>query len=141
MIAFDLECSKGHIFEGWFNNTPSFEDQIAKKMVTCPFCDDTDIRKVISPVAMKISSQSDENKVEGTIDYRRLAKEVVEYINKNFEDVGTNFANEALKIHYDVAEKRNIKGSATAEEEKVLEEEGIEFFKVPVPKTEEDKKN
>ena len=40
MIAFDLECSNGHVFEGWFNNTASFEEQRDKKMISCPFCDD-----------------------------------------------------------------------------------------------------
>jgi hypothetical protein len=141
MIAFDLECSKGHMFEAWFNNAQSFEEQNTKKMINCPYCNDTNIRKVISPVAMKTSSQPDPKKDMESIDYRRLAKEIVDYIDKNFDDVGTDFAKEALKMHYDVSEKRNIKGSATSEEEKMLKEEGIEFFKVPVPKTDDDKKN
>lgn len=141
MIAFDLECSKGHMFEGWFNNTPSFEEQNTKKLISCPYCNDTRIRKVISPVAMKTSSKPDENKDAGATDYRRLAREVVDYFNKNFDDVGPNFTKEALKIHYGVTEKRNIKGSATDVEEKMLKEEGIEFFKVPIPKIDDDKKN
>lgn len=141
MIAYDLECSKGHIFEGWFNNNQSFDEQVVKKLVVCPYCNDTTVRKVISPVAMKTSSRPDKNEIKGPIDYSKLAREVVEYINKNFEDVGTDFTNEALKIHYDVAEKRNIKGSATVEEEKMMKEEGIEFFKVPIPKIDDDKKN
>ncbi len=141
MIAFDLECSKGHIFEGWFNNNQSFEEQVVKKMVVCPYCNDTNIRKVLSPVAMKTSSRPDEKQVEVPIDYGKLAREVVDYVSKNFEDVGTDFTKEALKMHYEVAEKRNIKGSASAEEEKVLKDEGIEFFKVPIPKIDDDKKN
>ena len=141
MIAYDLECSKRHIFEGWFNNNQSFDEQVVKKLVVCPYCNDTTVRKVISPVAMKTSSRPDKNEIKGPIDYSKLAREVVEYINKNFEDVGTDFTNEALKIHYDVAEKRNIKGSATVEEEKMMKEEGIEFFKVPIPKIDDDKKN
>ena len=141
MIAFDLECSKGHLFEAWFNNIKSFEEQNAKKMINCPYCNDTNIRKVISPVATKTSSQPDAKKNVESIDYRRLAKEIVDYIDKNFDDVGTNFAKEALKMHYDVIEKRNIKGSATTKEEQMLKEEGIEFFKVPVPKIDDDKKN
>ncbi len=75
------------------------------------------------------------------VDYQRLAKEVVDYIKKNSEDVGTQFTAEALKIHYGVTEKRSIRGSATQDEEKTLHEEGVEFFKVPMPSTEEDKKN
>ena len=141
MIAFDLECSQGHIFEGWFNNTQSFEEQNEKKMVSCPYCNDTNTRKVISPVTMKTSSLSDKREEVKPIDYGRLAKEVVEYINKNFDDLGSDFTKEALKMHYGVAEKRNIKGSATADEEKTLEDEGIQFFKIPVPKVDDDKKN
>jgi hypothetical protein len=65
------------------------------------------------------------------IDYSKLAKAVVDYLNTNFEDVGTQFTKEALKIHYGVEEKRNIRGVSTPEEEKVLREEGVEFFKIP----------
>lgn len=141
MIAFDLECSEGHIFEAWFNNTPSFEEQKAKGMISCPYCSDTSVKKVISPVATKTSPEPDLKSDTASIDYGRLAKEIVDYVDKNFDDVGTEFAKEALKIHYDVSEKRNIKGSATADEEKMLEDEGIEFFKLPIPKIDDDKKN
>ncbi len=141
MIVFDLECSEGHIFEGWFNDIESFEKQNAGHLVSCPYCNDTKIRRVISPVAMKTSASHVEKKDENSIDYIRLAKEIVDYFNKNFEDTGPNFAKEALKIHYGVAEKRNIKGSATSEEEKILKEEGIQFIRVPIPKMDEEKKN
>jgi len=79
--------------------------------------------------------------VPGPIDYQKLAREVINYINKNSEDVGTKFAAEALKMHYGVAEKRNIRGTATSEEEKTLKDEGIEFFKFPLPKLDDEKKN
>ena len=141
MIAFDLECSNGHTFEGWFHNTESFEEQQDKKLVTCPYCNGTKVKRVLSPVAMKTSSNDIEPRETNPIDYQKLAKEIVDYVNKNFEDVGSDFAKEALKMHYAVTEKRNIKGSATQEEEDMLEEEGIEFFKVPYPKVDDDEKN
>jgi hypothetical protein len=139
MIVFDLECSRGHLFEGWFDSHESFEDQKGKKLVCCPYCDDLSVRRVMSPVALKKSLPQDQVDA-GPIDYRRLAKEVVDYVQKNFEDVGTDFATEALKMHYEVTEKRNIRGSASLEEEKMLKEEGIDFMKIPVLK-ENDKKN
>ena len=139
MIAFDLECSMGHSFEGWFHNTESFEEQKAKKLVSCPYCNDTKVKRILSPVALKTASRKDDDKEVKPIDYQRLAKEIVDYINKNFEDVGSDFAKEALKMHYAVTEKRNIKGSATEEEEKILEDEGIEFLKVPSPKADDEK--
>ena len=140
MIAFDLECPEGHIFEGWFDSSESFEEQNVNNLVRCPYCDDADIRKVMSPVAVK-KSQPVAMPGQETIDYRRLAKEVVEYVKNNSEDVGAQFAAEALKIHYGVAEKRSIRGSATADEEKTLKEEGVDFVKVPFPVTDDDKTN
>jgi hypothetical protein len=142
MIAIDIECSRGHRFEGWFDNLGAFETQNKKKLVACPYCEDTSVVRVLSPVAVKKSSRDNERQLPENIDYHRLAKEVVEYIQESFEDVGPNFTAEALKIHYGVTEKKNIRGSATEEEEKTLKEEGVEFFKIPVPKKDIDgKKN
>ena len=140
MIVFDLECSRGHVFEGWFDSLESFEEQNAKGLVSCPYCDDTNTRRVVSPVAVR-KSHPENREVPLPIDYQKLAKEVVDYVQKNSEDVGSKFATEALKIHYGVAEKRSIRGSATAEEEATLKNEGIEFFKIPMPKTDSDKEN
>ena len=56
-----------------------------------------------------------------------------DFVGTHFEDVGTDFAKEALKMHYQVSEQRNIRGVSTAQEEEVLKQEGIEFFKLPVP--------
>ncbi len=141
MIAYDLQCSRGHLFEGWFQNSGAFEEQNAAKRVICPFCNDTRIRKVLSPVTMKSSAREESEKTAAAIDYRRLAKEIVDYVNNNFEDVGHRFSSEALKMHYGVSEKRNIRGSATSEEERLLKEEKIEFFKIPVPRKDDDNKH
>ena len=141
MIAFDLKCKHGHIFEGWFENLKTFEEQDKKNMISCPYCNDTSIKKVLSPIAMKTSSVRDKGFSKNLIDYKRLAKEVVEYINNEFEDLGADFTKEALKIHYGVSEKRNIKGTASQDEEKILVDEGVEFFKLPNPVIDEEDKN
>jgi hypothetical protein len=95
---------------------------------------------VISPVATK-TARPEPEKAADAIDYPKLAKEIVDYVNKHFQDVGSEFAKEALRMHYGVSEKKNIKGSATWEEEKMLRDEKIEFFKLPLPRTEDDKNN
>jgi len=141
MIAFDLQCSRGHMFEGWFDNLKSFEDQNAKNMISCPHCNDTDIKKILSPVAVKSSSEPDTEKGISLIDYRKLAKELLDYIHKEFDDLGTDFAKEALKIHYGVEKERNIRGTATKTEEDLLKQEGVQFFKIPNLKKDDDKKN
>jgi hypothetical protein len=137
MIAFDLTCSNGHSFEGWFKDLESFNEQNSKGMITCPFCKNTDITRILSPVAIK-SSQGEEKPREVEPDYKKLANGIMEYIKNNFDNVGTDFSKEALKMHYGVAEKRNIRGSATAVEEEILKEEGIKFFKIPSIKPKDD---
>ena len=100
MIAIDIQCSQGHMFEGWFDNLDAFEEQKKKKLIACPYCDDTSVMRILSPVTVKKSRSDGKLTIPANIDYQRLAKEVVDYINDNFEDVGPRFAGEALKIHY-----------------------------------------
>jgi len=133
MITFDLECSNGHRFEGWFKNYQSFEEQKNGNLIRCPICNDSEVRQVISSVNMKISHKSREED-DKKIDYKALAKEFIRYVNENFEDVGPNFTKEALKMHYGVTKKRNIMGSATEKEERILKKEGIRYLKIPYPK-------
>ena len=80
-----------------------------------------------SPIPKKISLQEE--------DLKKVGKQIVDYVEKNFDDVGCDFAKEALKIHYGVEEPRNIRGVSTKEEEKMLKEEGIDFVKIPMPTT------
>ena len=61
-----------------------------------------------------------------------LSEKISDYIDKNFDNVGADFTKEALKMHYGVAEQRNIRGHSTSAEEKILQEEGIPFFKFPI---------
>ncbi|MBW2002915.1 MAG: DUF1178 family protein [Deltaproteobacteria bacterium] len=138
MIVFDLNCLNGHSFEGWFKDLESFNEQNSKGMITCPFCKSTSINRVLSPVAIKSSQGEEKKPPEIKPDYQKLANGVMEYIKNNFDDVGTDFTKEALKMHYGVAEKRNIRGSATEGEEETLRDEGIKYIKVPPIKTQDD---
>lgn len=131
MIIFDLQCSNGHRFEGWFEDGQSFETQNEQSLITCPLCNDTSIFRIPSTFAIKSSSPG--VPLPGA-ELSDLGKKLMEFVDKNFDDVGCDFAKEALKIHYGVSEPRNIKGSSTEDEEKTLKEEGIQFFKIPVPK-------
>ena len=137
MIAFDLECANGHAFEGWFKDSASFEEQKARKLVSCPYCNDTRIRRIPSPVAVR-SRARPANTPETGIDHHRLIRDVAGYIAASFEDVGADFTKEALKMHYGVKEKRSIRGAATQDEEETLKEEGIEYFKFPSLKKEKE---
>ena len=134
MIAFDLQCSNGHSFEGWFEDGNAYEKQRKKGQIACPLCNDSLVSKIPSTFAIKSSpvSQSPEGFALNQDNMEKIGKKIVDFVEKNFDDVGCDFAKEALKIHYGISEQRNIKGVSTEQEEKTLKEEGIEFFKIPV---------
>ena len=132
MIVFDLQCGNGHTFEGWFEDGKAYAQQNKKKMIACPVCNTTSVAKLPSTFAIK-GSPTQPDSIQKNPDLKRISHELTEYVEKNFDNVGCDFAKEALKIHYGVEEPRNIRGVSTKEEEKTLKEEGIPFFKVPLP--------
>ena len=138
MIAYDLQCADGHTFEGWFEDRKAYLNQQKKGLISCPFCNDTSVAIIPSTFAIK-SSQSSKPVPQSSpaekVDLQKLSKQAIDFVEKNFDDVGCDFAKEALKIHYGASEPRNIRGVSTEAEEKTLEDEGIQFFKIPVPVT------
>jgi hypothetical protein len=138
MMVLDLQCSNEHFFEGWFANSETFYRQKEAGEIRCPVCDDSTIIQVLSPVAIKRSSRlSNEADVPGDSPLIQQMERFYKYIEQNFEEVGTEFAKEALKMHYGVVDKRNIRGTSTDEEEKMLKGEGVEFHKIPFFKKEQ----
>lgn len=131
MIAFDLRCDQDHTFEAWFQDGEAFETQKERGLLTCPVCGSNNVRKTPSAVAVCTRSVGkDGDTSEAALN--EMLNKIYTVVKKNTEDVGTAFAQEALKIHYGVTENRNIRGVATPEEEKTLKEEGISFMKIPV---------
>ena len=61
-------------------------------------------------------------------------RQLADFVEKNFEDVGTKFAEEAQKMKRGEIESRSIRGSTTGDDEETLREEGIEFTKIALPK-------
>ena len=135
MIIYDLKCEKGHKFEGWFKDRSAFENQKSKRLITCPVCGNSDVEMIpstMSIMARDTKAINRENVEE--LSMPRAIKLFHEYLNKNFDDVGKNFADIALKMHHGAEEKRNIKGTTTESEDDILREEGVQFFKIPVTK-------
>ena len=132
MIAYDLKCINGHAFEGWFEDSEAYLAQKKKGLIACPVCNDTNVSRIPSTFAIKSSAIPRNISLQGE-NLKKIGKEVVDFIEKNFDDVGCEFAKEALKIHYGVEQPRNIRGVSTKEEEKMLKEEGVEFLKIPMP--------
>ncbi|OCC15749.1 hypothetical protein DBT_0674 [Dissulfuribacter thermophilus] len=134
MIAYDLACENDHIFEAWFKDSASFEDQKEKGLIVCPICGSSNIRKHPSSFAILKGSQRNSEGNKQTDIALEILKKVQDYVINNTEDVGIKFTETALKMHYGLMEPKNIRGIATEEQEKILKDEGIDFFKIPVPK-------
>ncbi len=142
MITFDLACESEHRFEGWFRNGGDFDEQMSRGLVQCPLCGSRRISKRPSAVAVHVARRAGPSQGEAASPPAKAApstpeaffRGLSEFLEKNFEDVGAAFAREARRIDAGESEPRNIRGTTSAEEEETLREEGVEFFKVALPK-------
>ncbi|MBT6093531.1 MAG: DUF1178 family protein [Rhodospirillaceae bacterium] len=140
MIVYQLRCGNEHEFEAWFRDSATYELQAQSGDVVCPFCGDTDVGKAIMAPNISTSKagpkDADLNRAETRA--REVAEQILEavgeireHVEASCDDVGDKFAEEAKRIHYGEAEERGIYGKATDEEAEDLDEEGIEFFRLP----------
>jgi len=134
VIIYDLRCKDGHKFEGWFKDRGAFEKQKANSLIACPVCGNADAAVVPSSVAiMGRDSHSSGEEPEARVSPLKILREVQDYINKNFDDVGDKFSEVALRIHHGEENRRNIHGTTTQSEEETLRDEGVPFIKIPLP--------
>lgn len=137
MIVFDLECLNGHTFEGWFEDKEDLRHQQEKGMLTCPVCETTDVVQKLHAISIRRSSSaavSDKALQANQEAMAELVEKVAEFVEKNYENVGPEFTKQALKMHYGAEEYRSIRGTTTAEEDKILQKEGVPVFRIPVIK-------
>ena len=139
MIVFNLSCTScSASFEGWFDSSKDYENQKRKKIINCPSCNSSSIKK--SLMAPNISSKT--NKKNQTKIKKAMINNINKYkkiVEKNFEYVGDNLIEEAKKIKYGETKERSIYGEATIDQAKELIEEDINFS--PLPWTSSKKNN
>ncbi len=146
MIVFDLECINGHTFEGWFDDRADLDNQIEQGLLQCPVCESFSVEPKLSAVAIRTSSSTPSRQARQAMQASQevmaeFTEKVADFVEKNYENVGSSFAKEAMKMHYGAKDFRNIRGTTTQEEEKTLEKEGVPILKVPVKKTENEDLN
>jgi len=74
---------------------------------------------------------SDELSKEHFGKLQKMLGKVHDYVDRNFEDVGNRFAEEALSIHKGEKQATNIRGTASQSEIKELAEEGVKALPLP----------
>jgi hypothetical protein len=144
MKVLNLQCRHGHAFEGWFASHDDFDAQRERGLIGCPVCNDTEVSKMPSaprlnlghdaPPPSKAAAAPEQAQAPLAPQQLQAAwMKVVRHVMANTEDVGTQFAEEARKIHYGEAEDRHIRGQASREETEALLDEGIDILPLPVP--------
>ena len=149
MISFTLKCRHGHEFEGLFGSSADYDDQQSRGLVTCPFCDSSEISKSLmtpqlprkgnqksAPVQVQSKQEMSAHLPQGINPDHVAAlysqmREMQNKIVAECDDVGDRFAEEARKIHYGETEERGIYGQTSKEEAEALAEEGIEAVAMP----------
>ena len=146
MISFSLICKNNHEFEGWFRTSEDYELQLKKNLISCPNCNNTVIQKALMAPAVKSSKKSNDNLIDkkiknynnldnkaviGDNDLRMALRNIRTYVEKNCENVGDNFANEARLISKGKKKSRSIYGKVDNKEAEKLLDEGIEITAVP----------
>ena len=131
MILFDLRCADSHVFEAWFRDGETYETQAKAGEIACPVCGDTAIAKAL--MAPNVARGGETISPEQAAQAMRYLSAVRDHVEKTHDPVGDKFPEEARKIHYGEAEKRNIYGNATLDDARALDEEGIEIGVLPAP--------
>ena len=130
MIVFNLVCSEcEYPFEGWFDDTKSFNNQKKRKLINCPNCESSNVSKTLA--APNVSKKSNSKPAKNKKTLASNIKKIQKIVEKNFDYVGDNFFEEAKKIKYGETKDRPIYGEATIEETKELIEEEINITPLP----------
>ena len=130
MIVFNLNCSGCDFsFEGWFENTKDYNNQIKKGLLSCPSCNSTQIKKgLMAPNVTKKSNTKISKRNKSIASNVNKLKKIIE---KEFDYVGDQFTEEAKKIKYGEIKERAIYGEASIEQTKELMDEDIDVLPLP----------
>lgn len=133
MIKYTLKCDQGHEFDSWFGSAADFDKLLSASMVTCSVCGTLGVEKTImAPQVSTARAQAETGALSAPASPAEQAlAEMRKQIEATSENVGTNFASEARKMHDGDAPQRSIIGEAKVEEAKALVDDGVEI--VPLP--------
>ncbi len=155
MIKYSLHCDIGHEFESWFASSDSFDVQVKRGFVTCPYCQSPKVTKAI--MAPNVARKDREGATpvpandqqpanlpapaappqgmallnESQQQLRSMIRELHEKIVASSEDVGASFPEEARKMHEGDTPARSIRGTASFEDARALLEDGIPVLPIP----------
>ena len=136
MIKYRLICDKGHEFDAWFKGSATFEEQHNCGQLTCAVCRSRKVDRAVMAPALALSSG--DLMTEEDREKRDMVEKLVDHVERDFDYVGEEFADEARKIHDGEARQREIYGEATFSEALDLLTEGVAVAPLPKPPRKKD---
>jgi len=131
VIVYTLKCAGEHIFESWFKDSGAFDEQAASDKLVCPVCLTRKVNKAPMAPALKSSVGMRNSAPEEIRKVRQFMTGLRKYVEANADYVGSEFVDEARKIHYGESAERHIYGEATIDEARDLIEEGVDVAPLP----------
>ena len=136
MIKYKLICKDCETtFDSWFSSSKEYEKLKKIKFLNCHFCNSLNVDKALMSPSVSMSKNNLGDINLSSEKYREIKKTISryqEFIKKNFEHVGENFAYEARSLHYKNKKRaKGIYGTATKEDLNELNEEGIKAEMIP----------
>ncbi|MFV0292772.1 MAG: DUF1178 family protein [Paracoccus sp. (in: a-proteobacteria)] len=129
MIRYDLNCTGGHRFDGWFASSSAFETQRNSGQIHCTICGSTRVDRALMTPGVPARSNSQPGKNKSTLEQLR------DHVEANSDYVGLRFADEARAMHEGRSESRAIHGEARPEDARALIEDGVPIAPLPfIPK-------
>ncbi|GAN71220.1 hypothetical protein ASY01nite_01680 [Acetobacter syzygii] len=157
MICYRLRCANDHVFEGWYKDSSTFAMLRQKGLLSCMECGTSAVDQAPMAPAIVGRGRSDAKEAPeaaaqappsaGTHTIAAASaphtpsvvpdallgalREMRREVEEKCENVGRNFADEALRIHYGEAPERGIYGEMSETQREELEEEGVAFHNIP----------
>jgi hypothetical protein len=153
MIKYALRCDHAHNWDAWFPSISGYDDQAARGLVACPYCDSKKVEK--SPMAPSVVSSKSRAtppfeaapattetpvpvvKDDGPMSLslpepvKAMIAEIKSHIEKTHDYVGDTFAREVRAMHEGEIDHRPVYGEATPSEVKALIEDDIAVAPLP----------
>ena len=160
MIHYQLRCSQGHEFDGWFKDSNAFDRQAKRGLVECPECADTKVTRALMAPALpraaggrsaplappEAPAAAEPNPptvsppparpmaVAGSgmpDQMRAFLQRMRSEVERTCDYVGPAFTEEARRIHRGESKRRGIYGEASPEQAESLSDEGISVARIP----------
>ena len=159
MIHYQLRCAQDHGFDGWLRDSAAFDEQAGHGLLECPVCGDHAVQRALmapavarlpapqlapphpggrppveaSDAAAGVAAPGPTVAAGGGLPAatRAALQRLRAEIERSCEYVGSDFAEEARRIHSGESARRGIYGDASEEQAERLAEEGIEVARIP----------